>query len=376
MASVEMEWTEKRIVDELRTKGPFLSAASADPWKNKDPDLESLNGEASEKINGLILAKRRDPAMALAGLILGETGSGKTHMLMRILQRLRGNGQYATFASVRAFLDPESVMRALLKEVVISLEREHHAGLCQLDVVMEKLVDDFSSPDVLHFKHGQPLSDARFAALRKMMPGINRDLLRCLLLHYETDDVGDKELLRDWIAYGLDGEDAKRFGLSERDLSGDSTTKAAGEEDARTMLISLGEVFAHARVPMVVCFDQLDGMTSPGLINAWGNVIVSLIGDAPGFLPLAFLRADTWNERFMGILDNAVPPRFAPIAMFGCTMDQARQLIRRRIEGSFGEGTDEAHRWLMERLEGRLKAGSSPRTVIQMAQRAIDQGLD
>ena len=39
---------------------------------------------------------------------------------------------------------------------------------------------------------------------------------------------------------------------------------------------------------MLVCFDQLDGMDSPDLINAWGKVLSLLVNDVSGMLPLAF----------------------------------------------------------------------------------------
>ena len=111
------------ILQKLRENNPFSSPASPLPWNNMNPDLQNLNRETSDEIEQLIRQKRLKPAVPLGGLILGEAGSGKTHMLTRILRKLRGNAQLAVFVAVRAFTDPDSVTQHLLSEIFISLKR-------------------------------------------------------------------------------------------------------------------------------------------------------------------------------------------------------------------------------------------------------------
>ena len=127
------------ILRQFCQNNPFASSASPLPWNNQNPDLAALNREAEEEIEQLLREKRRAPFSPLAGLILGEAGAGKTHMLMRLLRRLKRDGQIAAFVTVRAFRDPETVMQRLLAETITSLGREHSAGRTQLDVLMGEL---------------------------------------------------------------------------------------------------------------------------------------------------------------------------------------------------------------------------------------------
>ena len=69
------------IFEQLKADNPFASLSSPLPWGNDTPDLVQLNAEVSSEIEQLIREKRRQPSLPLAGLIFGEAGMGKTHML-------------------------------------------------------------------------------------------------------------------------------------------------------------------------------------------------------------------------------------------------------------------------------------------------------
>ena len=362
---------DKDILQRLRENNPFASSASPLPWNNANPDLGSLNREATEAIEQLLREKRRAPSMPLAGLILGEAGAGKTHMLMRILRRMRENGQIAIFVTVRTFRDPDSVMGHLLTEIIISLSREHSAGRSQLDMLMEELDSVYrESCQEDGFSIHQGVE--RLSFLRTRMPGVDKGLLKCFLLYAEETSPDVRMELLDWIRSGLDEEDCERLGLSQRDL--DSMNEAKREADAEKMLLSIGQILAYAKVPMTVCFDQLDGMESRELIIAWGRMLSLLVNDLRGVLPLAFLRADTWNTRFSTQLDDSVVQRMTgrpPIVIGNCSLGQAQQLIRDRVRALFGGDADGISAWLLSRLKGKLHAGYSPRSVINLANQAI-----
>ncbi|MCR5346169.1 MAG: ATP-binding protein [Fretibacterium sp.] len=362
---------DKELLQQLRENNPFASSASPLPWNNANPDLGSLNREATEAIEQLIREKRREPSMPLAGLILGEAGSGKTHMLMRILRRMRENGQIAVFVTVRTFRDPDSVMGHLLTETLISLSREHHTGCSQLDMLMEEL--DSACQERCReegFEIQQGLN--RLRVLRTQMPGIDKGFLKCLLLYAEASSADMKMELLDWLRSGLDDEDSLRLGLPSRDL--DSMTEAKREADAERILLSIGQVLACAKVPMIICFDQLDSMDSRELIIAWGHMLDLLINNLKGALPLAFLRADTWNNRFTHYLDDSIVHRMTgrpPIVIGNCSLEQAKQLIRHRIRAIFSNKADRINSWILSRLEGKLHAGYSPRSVINLTNQVI-----
>ena len=169
------------IQQKLRGNNPFASLSSPFPWENTNPDIAQLNRETSEEIEQLIRQKRREPSVPLAGLILGEIGYGKTHMMMRILRRLRSNAQPALFAAVKAFRNPRGVMQHMLSEIFINLKLTHSGGRSQFDLLMEGIAaayrerrindgfDDISSLDMHKY-------------MARDIPRLDRNFLRCILL--------------------------------------------------------------------------------------------------------------------------------------------------------------------------------------------------
>lgn len=109
---------------QLLERNPFASSAAPNPWDNTSPDLDVLNRDVFDRIAQMMRDKRRAPESPMAGLVLGEAGSGKTHMLKRLLKTIRERDQAALFVTVRAFMDPESAMRHLLREVFVNLNQD------------------------------------------------------------------------------------------------------------------------------------------------------------------------------------------------------------------------------------------------------------
>ena len=72
-------------LDRLQRHNPFVSASAGDPWDRQYPHVPAINEQAFQGVCRLIRQKVQEPALNCAGLILGEVGSGKTHLLGRIL---------------------------------------------------------------------------------------------------------------------------------------------------------------------------------------------------------------------------------------------------------------------------------------------------
>lgn len=361
------------ILKKLRENNPFSSPASPLPWDNMTPDLQNLNRETSDEIEQLIRQKRLKPAVPLGGLILGEAGSGKTHMLTRILRKLRNNAQLAVFVAVRAFTDYSSVTQHLLAEIFNSLKLIHSGERSQFDMIADEFMnayrerrrnDGFSSIEDLDIR----------SFIRKDIPRLDRNFLKCLLLYISANDEGTKADILDWLCGKLDDEDSQSLGLPSRIT--DTMTNAKLEQEAENTLISLGLVLGYAKVPMIICFDQLDGMKDKEeprkLISAWGNVVSLLMNDLSGILPLCFMKAQTWNDVFLPVLDEAVVQRVKnnTMIMRECSVTQAKQLIHDRITAAFSGDSEEIYSWLVSRIS--ITKGISPRDVIELANRVIN----
>lgn len=357
---------DNKILTKLRENNPFVSSASPLPWDNKNPDLLQLSREAAEDIEQLMRHKRREPSTPLAGLILGEAGAGKTHMLTRILRRLRGSSVKAVFVAVKTFRDSESVTKHLLDEIFISLKRIHSGGRTQFDVIMSEFAASYQE----HRRQEDYSLDIR-SQVTKDIPGLDRNFLKCFISYLSAQDAATKNDLLDWLSDGLDSEEAMRLGLPERDLN--SMSDSRREQEAEKVLIALGHILAYSKVLMIVCFDQMDAMRDKNLISAWGNIINLLMNDLSGILPLCFVRSEIWNDVFMPVLDDAVVSRLRnnTMIMRTCTLEQAKLLIRTKIEAVFGKESKIIYNWLINQMGKNLRDGYSPRSVIELANNAI-----
>ncbi len=360
------------ILKQLRENNPFESSASPVPWENTNPDLQQLNRAASEEIEQLIRHKRREPSMPLAGLILGEAGSGKTHMLTRILRRLRTNLRPAIFVTVRAFLDPESIRQDLLSEIFISLRQIHSSNRSQFDMLVSEIISSYRERRINDGFASIDKIDPRIYLARDM-PGLDRNVLKCILLYAGTKDENMRALIIDWLREGLDEEDSLKLGLPSRDIY--SMSDAKKESAAEKILISLGLLLAYAHVPMIVCFDQLDSMRTQELISAFGNIIHLLSDNLVGILPMCFMKTQIWNDIIKPDLNSSVYQRLEhhKITMSECSISQAKQLIRDRIAFAFCDKDSETQEKMYQFLINRIKLnpGCSPRMVIELANRAI-----
>ena len=361
-----------KILQKLRENNPFSSTSSPLPWNNMNPDLQNLNRETSDEIEQLIRQKRLKPDVPLGGLILGEAGSGKTHMLTRILRKLRSNAQLAVFVAVRAFTDPGSVTQHLLSEIFNSLKLIHSNSRSQFDMIMSEFMNAYREHRINDGFESIENLDLR-SYIRKDIPRLDRNFLKCLLLYMSANHEGTKADILDWLCGKLSDDDSLNLGLTSRNT--EMMTNAKLEQEAENILISLGLVLGYAKVPMIICFDQLDGIRDKEeprkLISAWGNVVSLFMNDLSGILPLCFMRAQTWNDVFLPVLDEAVVQRIKSNTMImrECSVKQAEQLIHDRITASFSEDSEEIYNWIISRLS--ITKGISPRDVIEIANRVI-----
>src|SRR5262245_37845591 len=108
-------------LDSVRRYNPFASSSVGDPWDATYPDVPSINEHAFRGLCQLIEQKTSHPTLNCAGLIVGEVGSGKTHLLGRILTQSQQARFPFAFAYIQPLEDPEQTYRYLLREVMVNL---------------------------------------------------------------------------------------------------------------------------------------------------------------------------------------------------------------------------------------------------------------
>ncbi|MBQ7544421.1 MAG: ATP-binding protein [Synergistaceae bacterium] len=361
------------ILEQLRENNPFISSSSPSPFENKNSDLAQLNSSTSEEIEQLLLHKRRDPEMPIGGLILGEPGAGKTHMLARILRRLRDNARPMIFAAVKtakAFTSPKTITQDIWSEILLSLEQAHSGGHSQFDMLLSRMMDSYRE-----HREDDGFTDLtkldRRVYLMKDMRGINKDFLKCILLYMGTSDDMTRLQLFEWLRDGLDDEESLSLGLPLRNPH--AMDDAECEGTARKFMLSLGYMLSYAKVSMVVCFDQFEPIRDKALIHVFGDTISFMMNDISGMIPLCFSRADLWNDLLRPELDTSAVQRLEhhKMTMKSCSPAQARQLVKSRLAASFTEGVEEKYKWLVSRMDNVLVSDCSPRMVIKLADHII-----
>lgn len=362
---------DNKIFDQLNADNPFISSSDPLPWENKSPDLSQLNSEVSAEIEQLILAKRREPSLPITGLVLGDGGMGKTHLLARILRKLRKNAWKIVFVAVRTFTNPKRLYQELLSEIMLSMNNQHSEDRTQFDMLMAEVMNAYRERRVNDTFTSVPDTDMNFY-LRHDLKGIDKNFLKCVVLYLGTDDRITKENILEWLREGLDEEDSQALGLPLREAS--ELDDTACESFAKNIIISLGTLLAYAHVPMVICFDELDIMRrNKELVEVWGESVGFMMNTISGILPLCFIKAFIWDEVFRPVLNLSVIERLeaGKIIMQGCTVDQAKQLIHDRIADKFPDSAEEKYHWLLARMANTLTEGISPREVFRLARQAL-----
>ena len=357
--------------EQLRTDNTFVSFASPLPWENNNPDLLQLNSEVSAEIEQIIMEKRRNPALPLSGLIFGGEGIGKTHMLSRILRKLRKNAWKIIFVTVRTFTNPKRMYQELLSEILLCMNRPHSEGRTQFDMLMYEVMSAYHERRVEETFSSVDKSDMKFY-LKRDLPGIDKNFLKCILLYLNTDNRIVKEQVIEWLREGLDEEESQKLGLPLREA--EYMEDAACESFAKNIIISLGSLLAYAHIPMIICFDELDSMKhNKEFIEVWGDIVAFMMNTISGVLPLCFIKSEIWDEVFMPVLNKSIVHRLqaGKVTMKGCSVAQAKQLIHDRIAARFTDGVEEKYNWLISRMGNTLHEGDSPRRIIELARQAL-----
>jgi hypothetical protein len=382
------------IREELLNNNPFASIAAAEPWVNTAPDFPSLNREVSDQIFYLVKSKALNATVPMGGLVLGEAGSGKTHILRRILDRVKKQDIDAVFVSIKAFATPERVMRDLWREIFVNLTKKHSDKLNQFDFIVGKMMDAYRKDleqNNLRFDNAKGVQH-----FQDLLPGIHEDFLKAVFAYYnaEPDDnkkhptflngiksiFGKKHAENDlgeekrnvalkWFRGSIDDDHHDLLGVEDRN----KMSPGELEQEAQKLILSLGLVLNYCKIPMIVCFDQLDGITDPLLIEKWGRAVSFLVNDTFNILPLAFAKDSIWRRIFVPSLDDSTVQKITGyvFVLKNCTLRQARDLIRIRIASLFLEGVENKTEWVLKQLGEKLDGDFSPRMILELANHVV-----
>ncbi|MFH1112694.1 MAG: hypothetical protein V1792_02120 [Pseudomonadota bacterium] len=376
---------------------PFVDVAVGDPWKSAAPDVLSVNREAFAGLVKLVGVLERTPS--IAALVLGEAGSGKTHLIKRLIS-VQGND--LVFVYVHPMKDHRRVFSSLLQVVISALEREPPGGPQQavktgLELmaahVLAAVFEDYlqKHPDdggrtylqtvkrrpwkIFSFKNFPKWSPllayapgylSRHASLR----GHTAGTILKVFFHYLDESKREAA-----VAYlsGSDPDDEGAGLLGIKPTEGDFTVEAQ-EDRSKQILKTLGSLLTFYR-PMILCFDQLENLDTEPLIASFGRLINDIVNEVDNVLPVGFVRAETWDVRMAPHLDAASKGRISSnvFHLKGLKREEAMEIVRARLDWAYSSESrprpGDFHPLQRAELERRLLGLTSPRDVLIEANR-------
>lgn len=364
----------------LRRSNPFTSSSVGDPWEATYPDVPSVNEHAFRGLCQLIEQKTSQPTLNCAGLILGEVGSGKTHLLGRLLQHSKQT-RFA-FAYIQPLEDPEQTYRYLLREVMVNLFHplETSPQATQFRRLVTHVVREGSAEQAL--PRGVGITPTRFVemqqrAIQRLSMAYPAISVRFLRMLFQYALLERRAAAMYWLTGRvLDEADAALLRVPDR--AQDSV--AMLEEEARDMLVSLGLLLTRYRQPLVICFDRLENLATDAQIYALGRMVEFLVDKAQAMLPIACFRGLQWEEKFRHKLNQHVSSRLETntFELRGCTPEQAVAIVRSRLAAVSGNAeVDSLWPFDQEELLKTFHLGLySPRRVIMLANQRLRELLD
>ena len=326
------------------------------PW-DRVPDCAEYNRPAYVRIVRALkeLARNRGgetDSNSQGILVLGEAGTGKTHLLMRVARNL-SESNHILF--VRKPNNEDAVAQHIWANVVSSLARSLPTSATHKSQLDDLLAHVFTS--VLVPELEQDIRDGKDAELKQRwvnhlsadpynlfnmlgdgeqrqsnLEKIRRRSLRYLQLkHPDVDQTiahvlitycfviteDRKRILLSWLSgQDVDETEAKALGLPTSWVSFDETSTDASiqeqrEEQALRAIRTIGILSTYYQ-PLILAFDQLEGLRDEHrLTQRWGDRVREIFTMTPNFLVVTCIFPSLWESWFKPILDRSVAERIA-----------------------------------------------------------------
>lgn len=326
------------------------------PW-DQVPDLEEYNQHAYKRVvralKELTRSKSLEGRSNTQGiLILGEAGTGKTHLLMRVARNL-SKSNHILF--VRKPNNEDAVAQHVWANVVSSLTRSLPDSGTKRSQLDDLLAHVFSAVLIPEFEQdiqsgtnseqrrrwvdklradpfnlfnmlgeGEKRQDnmeyIRRRTLRFLQsthPDVDQQIARVLITYCFVSREDRKRVLLTWLSgQDVDEAEAKDLGLPTTwvnidESSSEASTQQQREEQALRAIRSIGILSTYYQ-PLILAFDQLEGLRDQErLTQRWGDTIREVFTMTPNFLILTCIFPSLWESWFNEELDRSVSERIA-----------------------------------------------------------------
>lgn len=417
-------YTDDHYRQQLQDDAPSFFDRVNTPW-DEVPDLAEYNRHAFSRIERALkslvkTASKRTASNSQGVLVLGEAGTGKTHLLMRVAQRFSATNP---ILFIRKPNNEEAIAQHIWQNMIVSICSATATAPSKdafdnfLVSIFEKILIEALEEDI---RDGVD-TDSRQKLLRRVrenpqqlgnLPGegerrsANIVLLRRRVMRYLQVDCPEvdqriahalitycfvrrddrKFRLRNWlVGQDLSEPEANDLGLPTTWAGSDETSSEVSsqqqrEEQALRAIRTLGilSTFAH---PLILAFDQLEGLRNRSqLTDNWGDLVREIFTMTPNLLVVTCIWPSLWENWLRPKLDQSVVERLAQqtVTLEAFGPQHATNMLATHLRPAW-----EKHRlptstypFDAATIDALCQQASSPRLFLQGARARFDAWLD
>lgn len=339
-----------QIIKEM--PNPFSESSVGDAW-TEIVDVPEINKEITDIILRTI-KKVKEEHINQWLMVLGEPGSGKTHLLARI-QRIAESQHYFLYVYIKPIGDITKINQHILRELMVSLlkqiEQRNYPPLFQFIghiilkyiIQFEKvkkapiytdLLESITSRERAIEETFNKLKKLDLAAREKIFTDIineitfshpNIDSIFLKMLFTLLDD-NLKSIALDWL---------KCIDLSEESLEKLKITFSINSEDIAFNV--LNAFFELAQGPIMLCLDQIESIfdrfqDENGIKILFDN-LMNYFNQFKNLSIVVMCNTVYWSEKIQPIISGAVKGRIGLIKnLKKMSNEDTRLLVEKRIE--------------------------------------------
>lgn len=339
---------DPRLAAFLSPECPEVFHSVATPttiWMADPYDVEGIHGDARAAFEHLI-HRGNYPSPAPSGavlVLLGEAGSGKTHLMRAFRTRAHRQGlAYCGYLQMTA--EATHYARYVLTNLIESLERSYspdgdsRTALSRLSRALLEAVPGLSASDRDAFRDGDVesarLVDDYADQLQQMSRFHNCDLeLLRVMLHLERNEPQVRSRALMWLR-------CQAMRPQDRAWIGDAIART-DDADPLNMLKNLARLmYAVHGVPLVLLVDQLEDMANQSApVERFLKVVdtITALTDSCGNVVVVMACLEDYFRECLRFLNRAKQDRLMrdpePIRLLGNrTLAEIREMTARRLE--------------------------------------------
>ncbi len=315
---------------------PFDTNRIDSAWAAGFVDVPSIHEHAFNSTLRALQAVRSTQA-SRGILILGERGSGKTHLLHRVRSRILSSPD-GFFAYIQPATTPDRIFRNFLSHIARDFLKRDEFGLTQLDLAVASLlrkragVRRQDSKDFwISLREKYPPKLPLFEYLEEPLDEVAADLVL---------DGNVVRVIRHLVAKHHPVEASAWIQgqpIAEEQLQKLGVRDGIEDEDAALAVIRGLLSLSPPSCVDVLAFDQIEALQKDDSdvkgLRAFGNAIARLISEIPSILVISCIQV-SFSRALRGAINQSLFDRIAQdqdsIRDLGYT--EARELIRSRVE--------------------------------------------